>query len=588
MRLRLPGRLAFVLGLLPGLLMGGCSEPEPPAPAAFDRHFAAGIEELHQGLFRPARARFRQLADSPDLSGDPLCRAEYAYALAIAFEFVGALLDASDWNGNVNGNSIGGDLSILAAATPTDEIDSYVSSFLDAAIQAEIEPLLQALDRLLLLGGCEVSVAGGIPLETAARTWVRLGSRFDTEHARLLRAAMRALRGAAMWLSAWDMRIDFAQIIEIVQASSDDDGLLFNRAFARAVSDSSGFLTLHSGRGFRLPLAVVDLRAAIADLRAGIAGVFDRGGGPEGRQSVFAWVDRDGNGRMSRGDELWLGILAAEPKLEVFGQVIHSYPINLADGDLGGFVGTLVFSLVESGWLRELDRLLGRVSDNLAGNGPLLNLAEFNALLPIELIPGLVALDLARLFPNRIEDVVPLRALLPAWGQWSPPGGGVDYPGRYTTFLIEEEVGAGRPQAWLFETAEAASDPVWCVVCPPGPRFAEARYGAVAGRFRLMSEVVARTGVTVPTEIPDDCVDPGSGGRFGYAWWQDPSFAGALHINLAGLSSRDACPADATWRGGDWGSRPVPRGQGIPASRYSLGKLLALTLGQLPGPDDLF
>jgi hypothetical protein len=561
------------------LALTGCRDSSSPAGTPWEDALAIETALLGRGDFRSARAGFKLVAADPAAPPDVACRAEYGYILSITFEFIGSLLDASDWFGDTNGNDLGELLPLAAAtATATTELDSLVSSFVDAAIDGEIDPLLAAFDRYEAHGACSIRVPGGIPLETASRSAVRLGERFDESHVHLLAGLFRTVRGLTQWLTAWDLRVDYQGVVELLQATGDGDPLWTARGLAGPIERSPDFLTLHAERGARLTKAGPDLRRGIADLRAGLRLLFAEGRAAN-RESVLGWVDASGDGRAGPGDELWLGLLAADPLLTVGGQTVYHYPVNLSDGDLGGFVGAALFSLVGAGWLDRLDALLARASDNLAGIGPLFNLAEVNTLLPLPLVPDVVALDLHRWFVDDLADAEPLRGFLPAWGRWAPPvSTAVGLYADYTSFLIEVELAADRPDA---VTGEFAAGPAWCVLCAPGERFSRERTGLAAGAFTMAAEVAARLGVTEPTPIADDCLAPSGGDTYGYAWWQDPTLGGLLHIRAAGISPAESCPADPAAEP-TWGGLPVPRERAVPADRYTLNRLLVQLAGGFP------
>lgn len=566
-------RKVGVLALL--WLTGACAaDATLPTVSPWENRLAVETALLARGDFRSARAGFKEVAGDPAAPAAVACRAEYGYMLAIGFEFVGALLDASDWFGDTNGNDLG---SLLPLAATT-EIDSFVSSFIDAAVEGEVDPLLASFDRYSAWGGCSFWVPGGIPLQTASRSSVRLGERFDESHIRLFAAAFRSLRGITQWLSAWDFRVDYAAIVELLQATGDGEPLWTFRGLAGPIEDSPGFLTLHPQRGERLALAGPEIRRAIGDLRLGLRQLFAVGA-PDNRRSVLGWVDASGDGKPGPGDELWLGLLAADPLLTVGGQTVYHYPVNLGDGDLGGFLGAVVFSLVGAGWLDRLDAVLGRIDENMGGIGPLFNLAELNALLPLPLVPDVVALDLRRWFVEDPAAVTPLRHFLPAWGRWAPPVSAATGPyADYRAFLIEVEVAADRPAA---VTGEHAPGPEWCVYCPPGERFGRERVGVAAGAFALAAEPAARLGVTEPTPLPDDCLAPGGRDSYGYAWWQDPTLGGLLYIRAAGIAPGRSCAADPA-DDAEWYGRPVPRRNARLADRYTLNRLLVEFAGGLP------
>ncbi len=577
--MRVRARLSLMALMIGAAAVAGCSESSLPAGAPWEGKLAVETALLGRGDFRSARAGFKLIAADPAAPADVACRAEYGYILAITFEFIGSLLDAADWFGDTNGNDLGELLPLASAgATATTEVDSLVSSFVDAAVDGEIDPLLAAFGRFETHGGCSITVPGGIPLETASRSMVRLGERFDESHVHLLAGLFRAVRGVTQWLTAWDLRVDYRGFVELIQATGSGDPLWTTRGLAGPIERSPGFLALHPERGSRLTNASPDLRRGIADLRAGLHLLF-ADGRAENRRSVLGWVDASGDGMAGPGDELWLGLLAAEPLLTVGGQTVYHYPVNLSDGDLGGFVGAALFSLVGAGWLDQLDALLARVTDNLAGVGPLLNLAEVNTLLPLPLVPDVVALDLHRWFVDDLADAVPLRNLLPAWGRWAPPVSTASgLYSDYTSFLIEVEVAADRPAA---VTGEHAPGPTWCVLCAPGERFSRERVGLAAGAFTMAAELAARLGVTEPTPIADDCLAPSGRDSYGYAWWQDPTLGGLLYIRSAGITPGAVCPADPGG-GPAWDGKPVARGRAMPADRYLLNRLLVQLLGGFP------
>lgn len=570
-------RRLILCGLAATMLAACDRTTDAPPPDVWQTRLEAEIARLSAADFRSARAGFRLLADDAGAPHEIACRAEYGYTLSIAFEFVGALLNAADWFGDDNGNVLGAPVALAPAADTavTPEIDAIVSSFLDAAREAEIEPLLASLDRMLADGGCTIEVPDGILMETASRTWVRLGERFEPSHAMLLRGVFRAVRGLIMWIGAWDLRLDFAGILALARAGEDRDPLVVLRSWAGPIDASPNFLRLHPDRGPRLLEAGPDLQAALRDLRQAARMLF-ADGGADHRRSVFGWVDASGDGEPGPGDELWLGILAADPTIEILGQPVWHFPVDLADGDLGGFGGALVFSLIRRGWLERLDGLLARVDENLAGRGPLFNLAEINRLLPLPLVPEVVAVDLARWFPADLERAPTPRTFLPAWGRWAPPVTGVAGPFTdYVSFMIEVEL----PVEMLDAVTGDAFGSAWCTRCAAGERFGADRWGPMAGAFALSDESVDWLGVTAPTPIADDCSSPTVADGWGYAWFQDPTLGGMLYVRPEGFG--DFCVNDPV-SPGNWLGGPVARGDALPADRYLLNRLLIEFLGGLP------
>ncbi len=581
---------ACMLGAV--VLVSACGKDDVEQASRIERHVARGTLYLEQGKFRPAQAEFWSVVNPEGGLAPAHCEANYGYTLAIGAELVGSLLNAGDWDGDNNGNRIGTDsFSLLSAVDDerfTDELDGYLQSFLEPALVGQIDPMAAALEKVVA-GGCSFRVPGGVPVETAGLTGVRVGTLFGVPEARLGLSAMRVLQGALRWITAIDLRLDFKLTLEIVrEVMAREDGYLVIRALAEAIDASPMFLDYHPERGERLTTVAGYLTSGLADLRAGLDQLFYGHTGPERADAVLGYVDANESGSIDRGDGFYLGIVGAEPALEVMGLQFDEYPISLVDDT--GVVGSLLFTILNDGFLERIDALLGRVSDNIEGKGDLFNIGEVNNLIGLSLVPELVAVDLSRLFPTRMNDAVPLRRFLPAWGTYDPPGGAGDYFGDgYVTFLIELERGAAAGIADFAQEVSTNDIETYCYLCGPGERFNPDLYGEASVLFTPAAEVASHTAPV--TGIPDDCSEPDGGLPGSYAWWQDPTFNGLLYVNLGALAADDVCPADAaTGSTAAWATgKPVPRDRAVPGNQYSVNRLLNLLgVSFAIDPDDLF
>lgn len=557
--------------LAASLLLACASErtPAPSEPALVDRKIALGIALLEAGRFRNAQAEFWEIVNPNGGLEPDHCQANYGYALSLAFEFVGALLNAGDWSGRKNGNQIGGK-DFLPLGEQTEELDGYLISFIDPALQL-LDPLLLTLPKVIA-GHCSIEIPHGIQLETAHKTWIRVGPVFGWAAAELALATIQGLHGALDFLMAHDLRVDFVTALDVVDAVRLRGDDLMLRALAKAIDVSPKFLSFHPERKDRLLNARKYLLAALSTGQSALHDFFYESNGPENRRQALGYVDANRNGKVDASDELCIGIMEAHPDLELMGIRFREYPIRT--------LGPLVFAYVNDRFLAELTRLLGRVAENIEGQGGLLNIAEFNALLPFDLIPNIIAVDLARLIPEDLSLAQPLRRVLPAWGYYDPPGGDTDVLGAgYTTFLFEIELPVGAPLSAYQQEVTTNDANVYCFVCGPGPRFNPAVYGLAAGYFTLATEPATVLGSGDIAGLPDDCVAPEAGSRYSYFWFQDPTFNRALFVNLAGLKNEHRCENDFPYVGSVHRNVPVPRGEGVPASVYSLNKVLNLYLG---------
>ncbi len=570
-----------VAGLALSLSTAACTVEETPARTVVDLKIEEGTRLLEAGKFRSARATFHEVVAAETGLAPASCSANYGYTLAIAFELVGGLMDAGDWDGDDNGNDLSNGVPMPLSATPdtqyTEEIDGYISSFLLPAVSGMIGPMETALAHVIA-GGCEFTVPNGIPLETAGRTHVTVGTVFGQAEARLLLGVLHILHGGINWISGYDLRIDYVRALDLVdEALARDDEDLLLRGLADALGHSPTFLALHPDRMQRIPTARGKLLEGLAALQDGLHTLFRQANGPEARRRALGYVDANLDGKVGPGDELWIGIIDAHPTITFGDFEIRNYPIGVGTS-FGPPAESIVFAVLNEDFLSRVDALLDRVAENLEGKGGLFNIAEVNTLVGgLPLVPGVVAVDLSRLFPTDLSDAVPLRRFLPARGDYNPPGNDADYFGDgYHAFLVEVELNTLDTAHYMTEGTGPVEE--FCYVCGPGEHFRPSVYGTAATYFTMSAESASVLGSAEVPGLPDDCVAPSSG-RYTYAWMQDPTFNGMLYIDLAALDEEDRCANDAPYAGKDPGNAPVPRDEAIPASQYSFNKVLNLLIG---------
>ncbi|MBI2890059.1 MAG: hypothetical protein HYY13_04665 [Nitrospirae bacterium] len=591
--------LAAALG--PAMVSCSSSTSSPALPTDPAREYLA------KGYHRQAAVEFSRAAEQLP-AGAQRCEARYGLGLSLLFsvgadlltsvdglladdddadELAGLFLDDEEDSDAPRRRGREAPHRVGLPADQRGDTDTVVANILDPYMEQVFRPAEEALEEAAA-GGCRFRTGQeGIQVDTGLESRVWIGTDFGPTEASLLAGMLKAMRGAYMFATAYDVGFDLYGMEDLLfDAEETTDWIGAMRLMGRVMTDAPAFLGWSSARAGRFGEAGALVSKGLDLVGDGTESLYSGSEGEAARDNVIGYVDANGNGRADSGDELWLGILKADPPLTIGEETLSRYPIQVSRGDLGSVAALLVWSVAGDPYNRAAVGILRRLAGALRGQGDLLNLAELNAAVPFgfSLFPKTLVLDLARVLPADRSLAKPLRELLPAWGTYDPPGGEGRYAGdAHSIFLVEGELPKASPVSDLVQEVAANDATKYCHTCGPGLRFSAPYYTQEVASFSLGPEVAARLGGGV-SALPDDCVeptvapeDPALGKKLAvpYLYWQDPTFNGSVFVNLTPITAEGCGATDAPFLGPDPGANPVPRASAVPASRYSLDKALA-------------
>lgn len=592
--------LASIVGLL--LACACTSEP------ATD-HLVKAQEFLKKGYYRPAVVEFDQarLTASTD---EGRCIAEYGFGLAVLHGFgsdiftsitdLGGLTEpitgmmppaALPSRAKVSSHAV----SRRSSGPPVSERgnpDAIINNMIDPFFSEYIDPAASALETAAK-GGCHyLTGPEGVPIATGLESTAWIGTDFTPAYAKLLGGTLRLMQGMVAFISAHDITTDLYALQDTLDIIPQTDLIGVVRYLGLVMTTSKTFLGFSASRAGHLVEAPGLLTGGLDLLASGLEEFLSGAEGADARDDVLGYVDKNGNRKLDFGDEIWVGIVRAEPPLEILGTKITNYPAELSRGDFGSTAG-LLLTILGDPIPGNAIRVIRRVRESIQGSTNLLNLAELNSIVPLGLspFPSTMAVDLSKLFTGNRSTSKPLREMGPVWGAYNPPGGeGTALGDPHPIFLIEGELPANADKKAIRQEVDSNDAEVYCHTCKPGGHFSSQIYGAAAGLFTPDAEVSAR--LKTPIEpLAEDCITPArtvlattlisTPIPTPYAYWQDPTMNGSLFVDLAPITSELCATADKAFVGSDPEKNPVPLSRAIPASNYSLNKAMAAFFGDL-------
>ncbi len=541
---------------------------------------------LENGYFREAEALYNEVIQKEKST----CEALYGRMLAHIFTALGAAL------------STGGGLDILSIYAPQTfnastllplqynnaDMDSIVDTFLVPFEEHLIDPGIEYATEVIT-NACSFYTEKGIELTVSIipekKIW--LGRDFRTYDAFLMRGVLHFVKAVFDALISHNLNMAYMEGITyytsitriIDQISHDPVGVL--RELAVLVDASPEFLDWKEERKSHFAEVSPNIACGLEDFAEWMSAVFVKGDpeDPDPTDNVFGYVDTNNNHLVDPEDQLWLGIINAwseEGPVEVFGFELNEFPVSISSGDLAGII---LFGIGNE-YVTNVIALVKELSLVFSGRKHrLVKLSEFNAFVPFGLsfFPDTISIDFSKLLPSDINQAVPLRRLLPAWGTYDPPGSNGTFTGEaHPVFLIEGELGKSADASMLVQEVTANDPLTFCYTCKPGVHFKSEVYGASSTYFVLAPEVSdfmnQKFGRSYVEQIADDCLSPGKAqytisgitSPVFYAYWQDPTFNGSLYVDLTSIADSGACAARDAGYSGD----------NIPADNYSLNKAL--------------
>lgn len=605
----------FLLTLASTLFVAACTSSDEDS-GIIEGHLDRGREYLEAGYYRPARVEYLKVMGDNGI--DPLnCEAQYGHLLTLVFEFstiLGSIpsiklekligLTKEDIKGLLPSLSPSPSSDLLPTRilkrphlSPAD--DDLTPGNVDALITSVLLPVadyyLPAIEEgttFILENNCTFH-SKGIPLtlenDKSLTLWI--GEDWGEKEAYLLGGVNSFLSAMVDLIAAHNLDFDLFSTMHALPYIPDlpdaikNDAIGILRSLAVALYSSPTFLDFEPSRSYRYNNVATGLAKGLRRTAHFINILF--GGAEsceEASRDVISYCDGNGDGIVGFGDEIYLGIVKAEPPIDltIAGLRIspEGYPINLS---ASSFMALLLWSTLGGEFSTKAHHLMIRLADHLEGKAEgLINLAEFNDLLPADMaiLPETIAFDITLLFPDDVSRARPWRHLLPVWGDYKPSGGE-----GHPVFLTEGEWGEKAAESDFIGTGGLDSP---CYVCGPGEHFKEEAYGSY---FTMAEEVAKRLenrgdSPEVNT-IPDDCVQLTKKGLgtgdlllpLPYSYWQDPTFNGSIYINLETIrdsektcdeldeeySSVQTDPETGLWR----------KEEHLKAARYSLNKALS-------------
>lgn len=604
-------KLALVAAAF-GSALGACSAPTVDKEAAWRKAMARGVAALEADLSAEAVTAFSTAADLKAASCEPQLGLTLAHTLGLvrqirdfnALLFQGRAPDPDDLDVQADDGGL---------------IDTLIVAPLLAPALESLGGMASAADRITE-EGCELDVR--LPVKAAFGSTVnvnlRLGTRWTEREAWLLGAAAGALLGLDHVLLAHDLEVPSLTAFGLLEKLDRRDPVSFARRLGMVPGSAPSFLDWHADperRALFDDVPEIYARALLALERVAVAAEAYLTSMPEWSEEEILWIrDFDESGNMTTGDTLMLNV---EGKIAVGSDGIRG---------LDGLEFTVGPSVRPDLLDRTIDflRMSRTVFAGEATPGTRLKLESLNGFFeifgqarPFEDVLEIDPLSFFRGAPvaarwirrdlngncsdaegeEAICACIPPRTIEhPETGEpvvvnvpkdvvLLPDGGAVTMPTEACLREQVEPVSASYPDPpapralramlpywyrdpWIPESVdvfgiegEKSLYLLAGISVPPWISYGDFDHF-------LFGEVETDVG-PVDLRLPADCVSPPEEDRFGlvtlpYAAWRDPSFGGAVFVNLSILTGGDCAdghePSYRVW---------------APADLYGVNKVIA-------------
>ncbi len=481
-----------------------------------DEHIKKGKFFLQEGRFKHAYLEFK-------MAGQKSCETEYGKLLALSFEMVNDILNASQTNTielirggpleettngtflatslkSTNYNSAPGRNAHIGTHISEKGEDNTSSSewkpdldlFYDNFI-LPTENRLKKVEELadyVIQNSCTFYVQDGIPLyEKIFTAEIRIGRKFGREVALIAKVAVRFLNFIFDFVFSHSINFDIIRgktakyLAPYFLIKGDEDIIGLLRIAGILYEENPKFLTFIRPEKFRRT------KDELSDFLRYLAEFIDEALLSPGGGDVLSLIDSDGSGGLSPSDKFSFGKIYVIPKthqsqLVTLMNTLESLPI---------FISSEYISRV----VRKLSSLSSKIK-----NEEYMNISELNAFIPDvakdflgKIFPDFISVNIGRF----LSQMVPLREFLPEVVETNilPDDTGLpeSFPDKLPSFLIEAELGKNwRPSDVV--PSESA-----CYVCPPGERFSYYEGLSSVG-------VGGEGNEKIISKLSDDCIHP--------------------------------------------------------------------------------